>query len=113
MLWYWTNRKYSWLIWNYWSVQRKINGLKDTAYRIAKTWFIEEEKTKYFYLCEEVGKQNSIEATDNGLITMKNWDGVKNLQNIKNETLIVWGDKDKAYNFNQVKHWMTIFLIVI
>ena len=81
----------------------KINGLKDTAYRIAKTWFVEEEKAKYFYLCEEAGKQTSLEATDNGLIAMKNWDGVGNLQNIKNETLIVWGDQDKAYNFNQVE----------
>ena len=83
--------------------QLKINGLKDTAYRIAKTWFIEEEKAKYFYLCEEAGKQTSLEAADNGLVAMKNWDGVKNLQNIKNETLIVWGDQDKAYNFNQVE----------
>ena len=33
---------------------------------------------------------------------MKNWNGVRNLKNIKNETLIVWGDQDKAYNFNQV-----------
>ena len=81
----------------------KINGLKDTAYRIAKTWFVEEEKAKYFYLCEEAGKQTSLEATDNGLIAMKNWDGFGNLQNIKNETLIVWGDQDKAYNFNQVE----------
>ena len=81
----------------------KINGLKDTALRIAKTWFIEEEKAKYFYLCEEAGKQTSIEATDNGLIAMKNWDGVKNLKNIKNETLIVWGDHDKAYNLDQVE----------
>ena len=81
----------------------KINGLKDTAYRIAKTWFIEEEKAKYFYLCEEAGKQTSISAADNGLVAMKNWDGVKNLQNIKNETLIIWGDQDKAYNFNQVE----------
>ena len=81
----------------------KINGLKDTAYRIAKTWFIEEEKAKYFYLCEESGKQASMKATDNGLIAMKNWDGVQNLKNIKNETLIVWGDQDKAYNFHQVE----------
>jgi len=81
----------------------KINGLTDTAYRIAKTWFIEEEKAKYFYLCEEAGKQTSIEATDNGLVAMKNWNGVKNLKNIKNETLIVWGDQDKAYNFDQVE----------
>ena len=81
----------------------KIKGLKDTAHRIAKTWFVEEDKSKYFYLCEEAGKQTSIEAVDNGLVAMKNWDGVKNLKNIRNETLIVWGDQDKAYNFNQVE----------
>jgi len=81
----------------------KNNGLKDTAYRIAKTWFIEEEKAKYFYLCEKAGKQTSIEAADNGLVAMKNWDGVKNLKNIENETLIIWGDQDKVYNFNQVE----------
>ena len=81
----------------------KINGLKDTAYRIAKTWFIEEEKAKYFYLCEEAGKQTSIEAADNGLVAMKNWSGIENLKNIKNETLIIWGDQDRAYNFNQVE----------
>ena len=81
----------------------KINGLKDTAFRIAKTWFIEEEKAKYFYLCEKARKQTSIEAVDNGLIAMKNWDGIKDLQNIRNETLIIWGDRDKAYNFNQVE----------
>ena len=81
----------------------KINGLKDTAYKIAKTWFIDEDKAKYFYLCEEAGKQTTVEAADNGLVAMKNWDGVKNLKNIKNETLIIWGDQDKAYNFNQVK----------
>ena len=81
----------------------KINGLENTAYRIAKTWFVEEEKAKYFYLCKKSGKQTSIEAADNGLIAMKNWSGVKNLKDIKNQTLIIWGDQDKAYNFNQVE----------
>ena len=81
----------------------KINGLDNTAYRIAKTWFIEEDKSKYFYLCEEAGKQTSLEAADNALVAMKNWSGIENLKNIKNETLIIWGDQDKAYNFNQVE----------
>jgi len=81
----------------------KINGLELTANRIAKTWFIKEDKAKYFYLCDEAGKQTSLEATDNGLIAMKNWNGVENLQNINNETLIIWGNQDKAYNFNQIE----------
>jgi len=34
---------------------------------------------------------------------MKNWDGVENLRNIKNRTLIIWGNLDKAYNYNQIE----------
>ena len=81
----------------------KINGLESTAYRIAKTWFIEKENAKYFYLCEEAVKQTSMDAADNGLVAMKDWNGVDVLKNIKNKTLIIWGDKDKAYNYNQVE----------
>ena len=81
----------------------KIDGLDNTAYQIAKTWFIEEDRAKYFYLCKNASKQTSIEAADNGLVAMKNWNGVDNLKNIQNETLIIWGDKDRAYNYNQVK----------
>ena len=56
----------------------KINGLKKTTNRISKTWFIEEERAKYFYLCEEAGNQTSIEAADNALVAMKNWNGIEN-----------------------------------
>ena len=81
----------------------KTNGLESTAFRIAKTWFIKEDKANFFYLCEEAGKQTSIKAVDNGLIAMKKWNGIDNLKNIKNKTLIIWGNQDKAYNFNQVE----------
>ena len=80
----------------------KKNGLKITAQRIAKTWFVEKDKAKYFYLCEEAGKDTTIDAADNALIAMKTWSGLKNLKNIKNFTMIIWGDQDKAYNFDQV-----------
>ena len=81
----------------------KKNGLEVTAKNIAQTWFVLGEKAKYFDLCLEAGKQTSIEAADNALIAIKNWDGVKNLQDIKNNTLIIWGDKDKSYNLKQVQ----------
>ena len=83
--------------------QLKINGLKSTAHRIAKTWFVEEDRAKYFYLCKEAGMQTTIGAADSGLVAMKNWNGIENLKNILNETLIIWGEQDKAYNFNQVE----------
>ena len=81
----------------------KVEGLESTAHRIAKTWFIEKDKAKYFYLCSDAGKQTSIDAADNGLVAMKNWSGVDELKNIKSKTLIIWGDQDKAYNYNQVE----------
>ena len=80
----------------------KKTGLKITAQRIAKTWFVEEEKAKYFYLCSHAAKTTNLEAANNALIAMKNWNGLENLKNINNPTLIVWGDQDKSYNFDQV-----------
>ena len=79
------------------------DGLKVTAHRIAKTWFVEEDKAKNFFLCEEAYINVSEKSADDALVAMKNWSGINNLKNINNETLIVWGEFDKAYNFNQVK----------
>jgi len=81
----------------------KKNGLEITAKNIAKTWFVKGEEAEYFDICIEAGKQPSIETVDNALIAFKNWNGVETLKNIKNETLIVWGDKDKSYNLEQIQ----------
>ena len=80
----------------------KTDGIEITANRISKKWFVESDQAKYFYLCEDANKATSEEAADNAFIAMKNWRGLENLKNIKNETLIIWGDKDTAYNFEQV-----------
>ena len=70
--------------------------------RVPKKWFVKEEKAKYFYLCENAAKEITEETADNALKAMKNWRGYENLKNIYNETLIIWGDKDISYNFEQV-----------
>ena len=80
----------------------KKHGIENTANRISKKWFIEGDKAKYFYLCNNANKATSEEAADNALIALKNWRGLENLKHIKNKTLIIWGDKDTTYNFNQV-----------
>ena len=80
----------------------KKHGIEKTANRISKKWFVEGDKAKYFYLCNNANKATSEEAADNALIALKNWRGLENLKNIKNPTLIIWGDQDKAYNFDQV-----------
>ena len=81
----------------------KKNGLEITAKNIAKTWFIKGEDAKYFDICIDAGKQTSTEVAENSLVAIKNWNGVDTLKNIKNETLIVWGDKDKSYNLEQIQ----------
>ena len=86
------------------SIERlRKEGIKETVRRISKKWFVEEDKAKYFYLCKNATKEITEETADNALIAMKNWRGYENLKNIHNETLIVWGDRDISYNFEQVK----------
>jgi len=80
----------------------KKDGLKETINRVPQKWFVEGNKAKYYYLCEHAVKNISIQSADNALIAMKNWRGYENLKNIKQDTLIIWGDRDVSYNFDQV-----------
>ena len=80
----------------------KKDGLKETVNRVPKKWFVEGNKAKYYYLCEQAVKNISIQSADNALIAMKNWRGYENLKNIKQDALIIWGDRDVSYNFDQV-----------
>jgi len=86
------------------SIKRlKEEGIKETVKRIPPKWFVNGNKAKNYYLCENAVKETSEETADNALNAMKNWNGLENLKNIKNETLIIWGDKDVSYNFDQVE----------
>ena len=80
----------------------KKEGISETVKRVPKKWFVDGDKAKYYYLCENAAKETSEETADSALIAMKSWRGFENLKNIKNETLIIWGDKDVSYNFEQV-----------
>ena len=81
----------------------KKTGLNITVKRIAKTWFVNSEKAKYYNLCLDSGNSASLKAADKALLAMKNWNGEKFLKEIVSQTLIVWGDQDKAYNYEQIK----------
>jgi len=77
-------------------------GIKETVKRVPTKWFVDGDKAKYFYLCENATKEITEETADNALKAMKNWRSYENLKNINNKTLIIWGDKDISYNFEQV-----------
>ena len=80
----------------------KKDGTEVSFSRVPKKWFVKGDKDKNYYLCKKAVKDVSLETADNALLAMKNWRGKENLKNIKNETLIIWGDKDTSYNFDQV-----------
>ena len=80
----------------------KKDGTEVSFSRVPKKWFVKGDKDKNYFLCKNAVKDVSLEAADNALFAMKNWRGKEYLKNIKNETLIIWGDKDTSYNFDQV-----------
>ena len=80
----------------------KKDGIEVSFSRVPKKWFVKGDKDKNYYLCKNAVKDVSLETADNALLAMKNWRGKEDLKNIKNETLIIWGDKDTSYNFDQV-----------
>jgi len=80
----------------------KKEGFEASFSRVPPKWFVKGNKDKNYYLCANAVKNVSLETADNALLAMKNWRGIENLKNIKNETLIIWGDKDISYNFDQV-----------
>ena len=82
--------------------QLKKEGAKISFSRVPPKWFVKGNKDKNYFLCENAVTNVSLETADNALLAMKNWKGIDNLKNIENETLIIWGDKDISYNFDQV-----------
>ena len=80
----------------------KKEGTQLSFSRVPAKWFVKGDKDKNYFLCQNAVKNVSLETADNALLAMKNWRGIDNLKNIKNETLIIWGDKDISYNFDQV-----------
>ena len=80
----------------------KEEGSDISFSRVPKKWFVKGDKDKNYYLCANAVQNVSSETADNALKAMKNWSGIDNLKNLKNKTLIVWGDKDTSYNFDQV-----------
>jgi len=86
------------------SIKRlNAEGIKKSVERIPQVWFVKGKADKNYFICENAVKNIKQETAENALVAMKNWRGLENLKNIKNETLIIWGDKDKSYNFEQVK----------
>ena len=83
--------------------QKKILslGIKNVSEEIAKTWFVDYENSKGYYICLEESKKATQQAALASLAAWEKWNGLKQLLKINCPTLIIWSDKDKSYDWTQ------------
>jgi pimeloyl-ACP methyl ester carboxylesterase len=85
------------------------DGAAATARRIAATWFLDREAAPGYEHCAAIAVQTTLPALEAGLDAMQAWSGEQNLPQIQQETLVLWGDKDRTYPWSQIQMlWETI-----
>ena len=85
------------------------DGPAATARRIAATWFLAREAADGYEQCAAIAAQTKLAAIQAGLDAMQSWSGMQKLQQIPQDTLILWGDRDRTYPWNQIQSlWQTI-----
>lgn len=84
-------------------MRARDEGAPATARRIAATWFLDRETAPQFEACANIAEQSSLEAILAGLEAMRDWSGIDNLAHINVPTLILWGDRDRTYDWSQIE----------
>ena len=79
----------------------RADGAQATARRIAATWFLQEERAPEYPGCAALAEKSSLGAILAGLEAMPNWSGRSNLADIRADTLVLWGDRDRTYSWDQ------------
>jgi len=79
------------------------DGPAATARRIAATWFLDREAADGYGLCAAIAAQTRLAAINAGLDAMQSWSGGQNLKHIRQETLLLWGDRDRTYPWAQIQ----------
>ncbi|MEM1075537.1 MAG: alpha/beta hydrolase [Pseudomonadota bacterium] len=85
------------------------DGPVATARRIAATWFLDREAAHGFDVCASIAAQTQLVAINAGLNAMQSWSAEQNLNQIRQETLLLWGDHDRTYPWPQIQRlWEAI-----
>ena len=79
------------------------DGPQVTARRISATWFLDREDAPSYADCATLAEQSSSEAIFAGLDAMQAWRGDAFLSQITRETLLIWGDRDRTYQWPQTQ----------
>ncbi len=78
-----------------------IDGLENTVRRIAATWFRDGENAQGYQTCVDLGVQASMQAALASLEAWESWDGTEQMKKIKAQSMVVWGDSDRSYDWSQ------------
>ena len=78
------------------------DGAQATARRISATWFLDCENSPAYPSCAALAERASLEAILAGLDAMQAWSGQDVLNSIVQKTLILWGDGDRTYTWDQI-----------
>ena len=77
------------------------DGARETARRISATWFLEKEQARGFETCAAIAERTSPSAIAAGLDAMEVWTGEAYLSQITAKTIIISGDTDRTYSWDQ------------
>ena len=90
-------------------MRARSDGVQATARRIAATWFLHHENAPAYECCAEIAVRARLEAVLAGLDAMQDWSGEAGLQGLMQDTLVIWGDGDRTYAWDQTALlWTTI-----
>lgn len=85
------------------------DGAPKTAERIAATWFLQRQASQAFRGCADIAQLATLPAILAGLDAMKHWSGAAKLGKIEKECLVLWGDCDRTYDWQQINQlWTSI-----
>lgn len=79
----------------------KHQGTKEAATYSVKSWFLQETADPNYQPSLELAQKVSTQTYINGLKAMKSWSSTDRLDQILAQTLIVWGNKDRTYVWEQ------------
>ncbi len=85
------------------------DGARATARRVSATWFLEGERAAGYPACAAIAENASGGAIEAGLTAIEAFDGTKALPHLKPQTLVLWGEQDRSYNWAQIERlWKSI-----
>lgn len=85
------------------------DGARATARRIAATWFVDIERAPEYERCAAIAEKASLQAIFAGVDAFSCWSRIDNLANITNPTLVIWGEHDRSYAWEQIHQlWRSI-----